>query len=219
MMLQYNALGSCLKMILPCCFIASTAILFPLSVSSATQGDINNDGKIDTSEAIYALQVAAGLLPVICNGSMNGTRWCNNGNGTVTDLTTGLVWLRDATWGFVPHWVGTIEGLNAHDKASEVKDGVVMSIAGVPTVLSDDSVEGDWRLPTKSELKALIEGVEPVSSTTPRAFNSVLPSPYWTSTVYISNTMFAWTTNPYTKEDIAYTKNTTAYVWPVRNGN
>ena len=43
--------------------LMTTAILFPLSASSAIQGDINNDGRIDTSEAIYALQVAAGLYP------------------------------------------------------------------------------------------------------------------------------------------------------------
>ena len=43
--------------------LLSTVLLFALSANSAIQGDINNDGRIDTSEAIYALQVAAGLYP------------------------------------------------------------------------------------------------------------------------------------------------------------
>ncbi len=38
-------------------------IFSPLTASSAIQGDINNDGRIDTTEAIFALQVAAGLYP------------------------------------------------------------------------------------------------------------------------------------------------------------
>ncbi len=49
-----------------CCCIALASVIFsPLSAESAIQGDINNDGSIDTSEAIYALQVAAGLYPSV----------------------------------------------------------------------------------------------------------------------------------------------------------
>ncbi len=40
-----------------------TAIHSSLNAGAAIQGDINNDGRIDTSEAIFALQVAAGLYP------------------------------------------------------------------------------------------------------------------------------------------------------------
>ncbi len=65
MMLQHNALGLHLKMILLCCFIASVTILSPLYVNSAVVGDINHDGKIDLMESIYALQVASGIYPTI----------------------------------------------------------------------------------------------------------------------------------------------------------
>jgi len=43
--------------------LAAASILSPLTADSAVQGDINGDGKIDTTEAIYALQVSAGLYP------------------------------------------------------------------------------------------------------------------------------------------------------------
>ena len=46
--------------------LMTTAILFPLSASSAIQGDINDDGRIDATEAIFALQVTAGLYPGQC---------------------------------------------------------------------------------------------------------------------------------------------------------
>jgi len=45
--------------------LATVIILSPLSGNSAVMGDINQDGKIDLMESIYALQVASGLYPSI----------------------------------------------------------------------------------------------------------------------------------------------------------
>ena len=61
--------------------------------------------------------------------------------------------------------------------------------------LSDGSVEGDWRLPTLSELKALTSGTEAVSSTNMRAFTSVQPSVYWSSTALSAGDGFSTTSN------------------------
>jgi len=63
-MIQHARSGFRFKVNLLSCFIIlAIAILSPLPASSAIQGDINDDGRIDTSEAIYALQVAAGVYP------------------------------------------------------------------------------------------------------------------------------------------------------------
>lgn len=63
-MAQHNQVEFHFKVTFLFCFLASaSAIIFPLSADSAIQGDINNDGRIDTSEAIYALQVASGVYP------------------------------------------------------------------------------------------------------------------------------------------------------------
>ena len=63
-MAQHKHVGFRFTVTLLCCFLTSAvATLFPLSADSAVVGDINQDGRIDTSEAIYALQVAAGLYP------------------------------------------------------------------------------------------------------------------------------------------------------------
>ncbi|MCP3890519.1 MAG: hypothetical protein GY702_16845 [Desulfobulbaceae bacterium] len=43
--------------------LVTILILSPVYSDSAVVGDINGDGRIDTSEAIFALQVAAGLYP------------------------------------------------------------------------------------------------------------------------------------------------------------
>jgi hypothetical protein len=150
---------------------------------------------------------------VICDGTMNGTRWCDNGDGTVTDMTTGLVWLQDSSWGdLYAFWVNTVGGTNAHDRAAQISDATAAS-------LSDGSVEGDWRLPTKSELYGLANGTEPVRYVTPRAFTGVQSDYYWSSTTYAPNTGNAWNMNLFNGDLWTTTKDSTLYVWPVRNDN
>ncbi|MBW1813845.1 MAG: hypothetical protein JRJ39_09275 [Deltaproteobacteria bacterium] len=40
-----------------------------------------------------------------CKGTQStGGRWCDNGDGTVTDMTTCLVWLKYANWGGTRMW-------------------------------------------------------------------------------------------------------------------
>ena len=45
--------------------LVTAIILSPVFGNSAVVGDINQDGKIDLMESIYALQVASGLYPTI----------------------------------------------------------------------------------------------------------------------------------------------------------
>jgi hypothetical protein len=147
---------------------------------------------------------------ITCQGTMNGTRWCDNGDGTVTDMTTGLVWLQDAAWaGTVAFWVNTAGGTNAQDRAAQVSDATLPS-------LSDGSVEGDWRLPTKSDLYGLANGTEAVRSGNMREFTGVLSAVYWSSTTYSSSTGSAWYV--YLSDGIASVaaKGSNGNVWPVR---
>ena len=47
-------------------FVLPALIIFSSQIALAgTVGDINNDGKIDLTEAVYALQVASGLYPAL----------------------------------------------------------------------------------------------------------------------------------------------------------
>ena len=42
----------------------------------------------------------ASPCPVRCEGTLStGGRWCDQGDGTVKDMTNGLVWLKKADWG------------------------------------------------------------------------------------------------------------------------
>ncbi len=155
---------------------------------------------------------------ITCEGTLNGTRWCDQGDGTVKDMTTGLVWLKKADWGGqYPFWVDTMNDTNAHDRAAQLWDG---SPNEGSAGLSDDSEEGDWRLPTKKELYGLANGTEAVRSNNVRAFTGLQSYIYWSSTTYASDTDEAWRGYmgsgyvSHTLKDIDY-----FYVWPVRSDN
>ncbi|MBB1127437.1 DUF1566 domain-containing protein, partial [Thiospirillum jenense] len=135
-----------------------------------------------------------------CNcagGTLVGTRWCDNGNGTVTDLlgatvddkTKGrcLVWLKSASWGGRKKWEDSETQDDAHTRAGVLASGVTGSD------LSDGSVAGDWRLPTISELRALTTNPQRILSTSVGPFSGVQSFNYWSSSTKASFTTHAWT--------------------------
>jgi len=158
-----------------------------------------------------------------CTGTLHGTRWCDNGDGTVTDLTTCLVWLKDASWGGqYAFWVDKSVGTDVRHRAAQLWDG---SDDEGTANLSDGSVEGDWRLPTKTELSGLAIGTEAVSSGSMRAFVGVQSYWYWSSTstiVWVDKYRInmAWAVRMLNGlVGLTSVANDTGYVWPVRSGN
>lgn len=155
-----------------------------------------------------------------CSGTLNGTRWCDNGDGTVTDLTTCLVWLKKADWGGIKQWRQTgdyNECDDAHTRAGLLKAGA----DGAD--LSDGSTLGAWRLPTKAELNSLANGPEGVSSENMRAFTGVQSggganSGYWSSTTTIADERAAWYVELADGTWYHIAKNFFHDVWPVRGG-
>lgn len=80
-----------------------------------------------------------------CAGTLSGTRGCDNLSGTVTDLTTDLVWLKLADCAGVAPWAEPSSGVpsGAHTRASNLWDGSGF-FSGGDCGLTDGSVEGDW---------------------------------------------------------------------------
>jgi hypothetical protein len=66
------------------------------------------------------------------------------GNGTVTDVQTGLIWLKDPSCFTPMDWAA------ANNEAGKLHTG--------QCGLTDGSVAGNWRLPTKGEWTALLTG-------------------------------------------------------------
>lgn len=158
---------------------------------------------------------------ITCAGTLNGTRWCDQGDGTVKDMTTGLVWLQNAAWGGQKMWRNSstdCSGPNytCYDDAHSRADTLAAGAAGAG--LSDGSVEGDWRLPTKAELSGLANGTEAIRSGSPGPFTGVQSSRYWSSTTVATSPSFAWyVTLSNGSRSVGY-KGDLYYVWPVRAG-
>jgi hypothetical protein len=144
-------------------------------------------------------------------------RFTDNGNGTVTDNLTELIWLKDASR------FGTRTCSHALDDCNNLADD------GYD--LTDGSVAGDWRLPNVRELNSLIhygfyDPALPDTAGTGKwsegdPFNNV-PSKafYWSSTTYAGYPTLAWGVSMhYGSVYYDLKDHDTPYVWPVRGGN
>lgn len=107
-------------------------------------------------------------------------RFTDNGDGTVTDTRNNLIWLKNANCYGYQRW-------------SFAKSVLVAGLNDGECGLSDDSAEGDWRLPTKEELQGIgtdppatwLVGNPSVKWTIPgQSFINVISHSYWSKTEY-----------------------------------
>ena len=141
-------------------------------------------------------------------------RFTDNGNGTVRDRLTKLIWLKNANAFGGRTWEQALSNANTLSSGS----------AG----LTDGSVAGDWRLPNVKELQSLIDFAyyNPALSnavgtgqwTSGDAFAGVQSYSYWSSTTYAGNLTYAWRVGLYGGVVGYGGKADGGYVWPVRAG-
>lgn len=137
-------------------------------------------------------------------------RFTDNGNGTITDNLTGLIWLKDATCFGTGTWSTALSDTN--------------SLASGSCGLSDGSSAGDWRPPNRKELHSLTD----YSQYNPafpsgHPFTNVQSIMYWSATTSAygpaDGTSGAWAVNMWDGDLDHYGKsNTSLDVWPVRAG-
>jgi len=100
------------------------------------------------------------------------SRFTDNGDGTVSDRLTGLIWLKNAGCIDATTWSAAL------DKANQLGSG--------SCGLSDGSQAGQWRMPNINELESLVD----VSQSNPSVsagsgFTNIKQSvAYWSSTTY-----------------------------------
>ncbi|WP_052507469.1 DUF1566 domain-containing protein [Desulfonatronovibrio magnus] len=144
--------------------------------------------KIFTTAALTLMLCLTGL---VMTSEAQAQRFVDNGNGTVTDTMTNLMWTKDAD---------PFGRLNWEDAMSRCES---FSISGI----------GGWRLPSRDELVALshaLKGGHP--------FTGVQSSNYWSSTSSAGYPDDAWFVDMY-YGDVVYSYKPYAYhVWPVRAG-
>lgn len=134
-------------------------------------------------------------------------RFTDNGNGTVTDNLTGLIWLKNGNCFSSKTWNDALTAAN--------------TLASGACGLSDGSVAGDWRLPNKKELESLVnrQQVNPATWLNTAGFSGLVASWYWSaSTASNSAPSYAWIYNLGSGHMSYSPKNNGYYVWPVRSG-
>jgi hypothetical protein len=143
-------------------------------------------------------------------------RFTDNGDGTVTDNLTGLIWLKEVNCGGTKNWDNALTYCN--------------NLASESCGLSDGSIAGDWRLPNVTELQSLIHygfygpsvpdtvGTGQWSEGDP--FSNVETAGYWSSTTAAYNTDQALVVNlTHGALNDGLKTSTGPRVWPVRGGN
>jgi hypothetical protein len=134
-------------------------------------------------------------------------RFTDNGNGTVTDNLTGLIWLKDANCFGEKTWDDALSASN--------------TLASGMCNLTDGSKPGEWRLPNIKELQSLLDfGQYNPALTLGHPFIGGIWTPgdrYWSSTTYSPHTGQAWYVEIHNGVTDAYYTSNIDFVWPVRD--
>jgi hypothetical protein len=117
----------------------------------------------------------------------------DNGDGTVTDLNTGLMWEKQSNDGSI------------HDKNATYSwaDAFAVHIAGLNTM--NFAGYNDWRVPNVKELQSIVNYETAIPAVAPAFNNSCtgncsvltcsctgMPTIYWTSTTYVVGPDEVW---------------------------
>lgn len=133
-------------------------------------------------------------------------RFTSNGDGTVTDRLTQLVWLRD------PNCLGEITWDQALAGAQTLADG------HVACNLNDGSSAGDWRLPNVRELLSMLAYIPRQWDYRPGfPFPSMPTDPFWTSTSFLDDPSKAWTLFDFILTPVFGQKTDVNLAWAVRD--
>jgi hypothetical protein len=161
-------------------------------------------------------------------GDCHGGRYEDNGDGTVSDCRTGLIWLKNADCtdaaGAIVKSGGTLNWDNAKTWSAALANGACG--------LSDGSSAGDWRLPTKTEWMAMVAYAKthysmPILTNAAGTakwtegdpfLNVRFNSSYWSGSAVIGNTTNVWYVPMFFGNMDSLGKSISFYVWPVRSG-
>ena len=130
-------------------------------------------------------------------------RFTDNGDDTVTDILTGLMWLNNVS--AIPDG-NSGSWFQALDRCEEL----IFPISGY----------GDWRLPNVRELMSIIDYGQDADLRLPplNHFDNIQEDLYWTSTTSADEHDDAWVVDLGTGElDTNYKYDAIYYIWPVRD--
>jgi len=120
-----------------------------------------------------------GWIVFLFCASLLGAPYTDNGNGTMTDSATGLIWQKCS---------------NGQNATSCSGSASTLTWSNAITYCNGLTLAGrTWRLPNVNELRTIVDytkSSEPPIDTT--AFPSTQSGGYWSSSTYAQNTSYAW---------------------------
>ena len=146
------------------------------------------------------------LAPSEKDSTVALARFLDNGDGTVTDLETELMWLKDVSCLGSEHWQAGLDVVNEFNR-----DPLVFHCRDFTAASYDD-----WALPNRNELRSLISySADLPALATDFPTDHVQPY-YWTSTTLASHPAMAYDVYMGTGALGIRSKKDKRYVWPVR---
>ena len=177
---------------------ADLAVPHTFSVGTTINPSEVNENFSTVYNATNASNILAGAI------KHPGSQHVDNGDGTVTDRLTGLVWMENANcWGAMT-WDDAIAKVAALNEKTVTCTGFTGS-------------QTDWRVPDIMELKQFNDFTWPVISSL-HPFSGVQARSYWSSTADAGGTSVAWVVNLNGGYVDGNFKSDTNQVWPVRGG-
>lgn len=169
----------------------------------------------ETSETVGPVQVTGVTRTTYGRSGVTWPtpRFTDNGDGTIFDELTGLIWLKG------PNCLGATTWPNAFVKLTELNSGAEFGCT--------EYIKGayeDWRLPNINELESLISyaSVYPALPSD-HPFMGNLNDYFWTSTTTASQTTYAWILSMgsgYASPGYGKTRTDMPFrIWPVRGGS
>ncbi|WP_069472838.1 Lcl C-terminal domain-containing protein [Candidatus Marithrix sp. Canyon 246] len=169
------------------------------------------------TDANWGLKTGTASTPSCTRNSSANPVFTDNGDGTVTDNRTCLIWLKDADCVGQRVWADV-------DTSAEV-----VTLINAASCDNYTASFNDWRLPTIQELASLVHYgyYNPAISnfagdsqwqTGVIGFSGVQTNDYWSSSTSANYTTFAWYLYLFNGNVYSSIKADAHYVWPVRGG-
>jgi Protein of unknown function (DUF1566) len=142
-------------------------------------------------------------------------RFTDNGDGTVADNLTGLIWLKNAD---CPNAGRNWE--TALADVTQLNTNGTMNSNDCGDLSNSGSHQTDWRLPNRFELDSLVD-LNRFGPSLPSGhpFENVVSSVYWSSSTWAVSSNNAWFVTMADGRSAGTLKLGTYFVWPVRAGN
>ena len=197
----------------------NTSLMWGISLDQGYISSMSSDTTKTSSFYVWPVRGVSDRLPVTgqtvvyaanddgayrSGVNMPSIRFCDNGDGTMTDNMTGLVWLKNGI--DAKYWsdaLSYVEGLNSGSNPGN---------CGCT----------DWRLPNVNELESILDFSQSMPSSTlgSQGFTNLTNGLYWSSTTCATITNGAWMVplRPQDRVSFAGKSLVVGRIWPVRGG-